>query len=123
MANERILTCIVCPRGCTLTVSFDEAGKISNIAGNACKRGVAYAEDECTNPRRTVTSTVRLASGGVIAVKTAAAVPKDSVFAVMAEINRAVAPLGTKVGDVIIENVLGTGVNVVATANEAGYEE
>lgn len=117
MANERNLTCIVCPRGCALTVSFDGDGKISNISGNACKRGVVYAEDECTNPRRTVTSTVRLASGGVVAVKTSGTVPKDSVFAVMAEINRATAPLGTKIGDVIIENVLSTGVDVVATAN------
>ena len=119
MKSERNLTCIVCPRGCALTVSFDDAGKITNISGNACKRGVTYADDECTNPRRTVTSTVRLATGGVLAVKTSGTVPKDSVFKVMEEINKAVAPVGTKIGDIIINNVLDTGVNVVATANEA----
>ena len=117
MKSERNLTCIVCPRGCALVVSFDDSGKITNIAGNACKRGVTYAEDECTNPRRTVTSTVRLATGGVLAVKTSGTVPKDSVFKVMEEINGAIAPAGAKIGDVIIENVLGIGVDVVATAN------
>lgn len=117
MPNERILTCIVCPRGCTLKVTFDESGKIADISGNACKRGAAYAEDECTHPRRTVTSTVCLESGGVISVKTAGTVPKESVFDVMKEINKARAADGVKIGDVIIENVLGTGINVVATSN------
>ena len=117
MAKERNLTCIVCPRGCALTVRFDDIGNVEEILGNACKRGLTYAFDECTRPRRTVTSTVRLASGGVLAVKTSGTVPKERVFDVMKEINAAIAPRTARIGDVIIENVLGEGVDVVATAN------
>jgi CxxC motif-containing protein len=117
MNKVRELTCIVCPRGCSLKVTFTEDGKIGTITGNACKRGVTYAENECTHPRRTVTSTVRLASGGVVAVKTADTVPKEDTFRVMKEINGVTAPADVKIGDVIIENVAGTGVKVVATAN------
>ena len=117
MEKTRVLTCIVCPRGCALNISLSEDGGVEKVEGNACKRGVGYAVDECTNPRRTVTSTVRTAGGAVVAVKTSTTVPKDSVFAVMREINRAVAPAGTRIGDVIIKNVLDTGADVIATAN------
>ena len=116
--KNRELTCIVCPRGCQLTVAFTEDGKIASVTGNACKRGAAYAEAECTNPTRTVTSTVRCASGSVVAVKTAAPIPKSKIFEVMAEINKALAPAGCKIGDVIIADVCGTGVSVVASAND-----
>ena len=114
--KERNLTCIVCPRGCALTVRFDEAGKITAVEGNACKRGAVYAEKECTHPERTVTSTVRTEGGAVVAVKTATTVPKEKVFEVMEEINAARAPKSVSIGDVIIENVAGTGVAVVATS-------
>lgn len=114
--KERNLTCIVCPRGCALTVRFDETGKITSVEGNACKRGAVYAEKECTHPERTVTSTVRTESGAVIAVKTATTVPKEMVFKVMDEINAARAKDSVRIGDVIIENVAGTGVTVVATS-------
>ena len=113
---ERNLTCIVCPRGCNLTVKFNTDGGIAEILGNACKRGAVYAEKECTHPERTVTSTVRTESGSVIAVKTATTVPKEKVFAVMEEINAARAKDTARIGDVIIENVAGTGVCVIATS-------
>jgi CxxC motif-containing protein len=113
---ERKLTCIVCPLGCELTVKTE--GKcVAAVAGNTCPKGKAYAENECTNPQRTVTSTVRCECGDVVAVKTERAIPKELVFAVMGEINSTLAKDGLKVGDVVIENVCGTGVNVVATAN------
>jgi CxxC motif-containing protein len=115
--KDRLLTCIVCPRGCALTVHFDEAGNPISVEGNACKRGVVYAEKECTHPERTVTTTVRTESGAVVAVKTASTVPKEKVFDVMAEINKACAKMPVSIGDVIIENVAETGVKVVATAD------
>lgn len=114
--KTRELTCIVCPRGCHLSVELD-GDKVVSVSGNICKRGLAYAEAECTHPERTVTTTVRCASGKVVSVKTGAPVPKAKVFEVMAEINRTVAEDGIKIGDVIIENVAGTGVSVVATSN------
>ncbi len=114
--KKRELTCIVCPRGCQLTVELD-GDKVVSVAGNICKRGSVYAEAECTNPVRTVTTTVRCASGKVVSVKTSAPVPKALVFEVMKEINRTTAPDGVKIGDVIIKNVAGTDADVLATSN------
>ena len=114
--TKRELTCIVCPRGCQLEIELD-GEKVIGVSGNICSRGVAYAEAECTNPVRTVTSTVRCKSGKVIAVKTGAPVPNKLVFEVMKEINTTLAPDNLKIGDVIIKNVAGTGVDVVATSN------
>ena len=117
MMDKRNLTCIVCPRGCTLEVSFDGEGNIKDISGNACRRGITYATDECTHPKRTVTSTVRLTDGAVVAVKTDGTVPKELVFEVMKAINVVRVDAPVAVGDVIIADVCKTGVSVVATAN------
>ena len=115
--KERNITCIVCPRGCALTVSFSEDGSVSGVVGNLCPRGKDYAINECTHPTRTVTSTVKLAEGGIVSVKTSSPIPKELIFEVMKEINR-VRPEGeVKIGDVIIANVLDTGADVVATSS------
>ncbi len=115
--EKRNLICIVCPRGCSLEVSFDSEGKISGIDGNACKRGVTYAENECTHPVRTVTSTVKCSDGAIVAVKTSVAVPKERMTDIMCEINRIRAKNETKIGDVIIKNVCGLDADIVATSN------
>ena len=65
---KRELTCIICPKGCALKVELDENGKVLGVTGNTCKRGAEYAENECTNPMRTVTSTMRCSDGTVIPV-------------------------------------------------------
>ena len=116
MESKRNLTCIVCPRGCQMTVTLDD-GRVVSVEGNFCKRGVTYANDECTNPRRTITSTVRCDCGAVVSVKTAGTVPKEKMFDVMKEINSVIAGDDIKIGDVIIKDVCGTGVDVVATSN------
>lgn len=116
--EKRYLTCIICPRGCSLTVDLDECGKPLGVAGNACPRGVDYAITECTAPMRTVTSTVRCADGSVIPVKTDRSVPKGKVFEVMAEINRTTAPSDLAVGDVVIADVSDTGAAVVVTGKK-----
>ena len=115
--KKRNLTCIVCPRGCSLVVTISGEGKIESVEGNACKRGATYAIDECTHPKRTVTSTVKCEGGAIVSVKTSAVVPKEMMFLVMDEINKVRAGANVKIGDVIIENVLGTGADVVATSN------
>ncbi len=115
---QRVLTCIICPRGCTLNIELTEDNKIESVSGNACRRGLVYADDECTNPKRSVTSTVRCEGGGLIAVKTSAAIPKELVFECMKKINSAIAKENVKIGDVIIENVLGTGADIIASGNK-----
>lgn len=115
---KRELTCIVCPRGCALVATLDDDGRVLSVTGNICKRGEKYAIDECTNPMRVVTSTVRCADGEVVSCKTADSISKALIFDVMKAINTTIAPSSVKIGDVVIENVLGTGVNVVVTSNK-----
>ena len=116
----RDLTCIVCPRGCALTVEYEERdGKINvlSVSGNSCKRGVPYAEAECVAPVRTLTSTVRTAEGRVVAVKTAAPIPKEKMMEAMSVLARVRVSEPVRIGDTIIDDLLGTGVKVVATSN------
>lgn len=111
---ERKLTCIICPLGCELTVQTDN-NKIIGVTGNTCPRGKVYAENECTNPQRTVTSTVLCDDGGLVAVKTETTIPKGKMDECMKLINNTVAKLPIKIGDVIIEDAFGS--KVVATQN------
>lgn len=115
--KERLLTCIVCPRGCLLTVRLGDDGSPLSVTGNACKRGVGYAENECTHPVRTVTTTVRCADGRLIAVKTSVPVPKELMSEVMREVNSSLAPEGVKIGDTVMERVAGTEADIIATSN------
>ena len=118
MIKERKLTCIVCPKGCDLTVRFNSDGAIEDISGYTCKRGEEYAHAECTKPVRTVTSTVRCEDGEVVSVKTSAPIPKEKIFEIMAQINAVIANNSVHIGDIIIKNVCDTGVDVVATSNK-----
>ncbi len=116
--KKRELTCIVCPRGCQLSVELDGNGVPVNVSGNLCPRGKVYANDECTNPQRMVTSTVRCEDGSVVSCKTNVSIPKSLVFDIMKEINKTVAKNDIKIGDCLIKNVLGSGADIVATANK-----
>lgn len=114
---KKELICIVCPRGCALSCKLGDGGEVLSVSGNLCPRGKTYAIKECTNPERTVTSTVRCADGGVVSCKTSGTVPKGMMLDIMKAINTAIASNNVKIGDVLIENVLGTGVDIVATSN------
>ena len=111
--NKRELTCIVCPRGCQMTV---EMGDEITVSGNLCPRGKVYAQNECVNPQRTVTSTVRTSDGGVVAVKTEGTIPKAKMMECMEIINSIVLELPVKVGDVACEDAFGT--RIVVTQNK-----
>lgn len=112
----RELTCIVCPKGCQLRVELKD-GVVQNVTGYTCPRGLQYANDECTHPMRTVTSTVLTKDGRVIPVKTDHTIPKEKMFACMELINSTVIELPVTVGQVLVTDILGTGANLVATAN------
>ncbi len=111
------IICTVCPVGCNIEVEMNDNKEIISITGNTCKRGLVYATDECINPKRTLTTTVFLDNGKILSVKTSTAVPKDLLFECMKEINKTVAKAPVTIGDVIIENILNTGADVVACAN------
>ncbi len=114
--KETTLTCIVCPKGCLLSVSVGDDGAVSSVVGNTCKRGVLYAESELVHPMRTVTSTVRTDGGRIVAVKTASPVPKEMIADVMARIGETLASDCVNIGDVVISDVCGCGVDVICTS-------
>ena len=118
--STRELTCIGCPLGCSLSVTL-ENGEVTSVTGNTCPRGDAYARKEVTNPTRIVTSTVRV-KGGVAAmvnVKTASDIPKDKIFDCVHAIRDVEVNAPVHIGDVIVPDVAGTGVAIIAAKNIA----
>ena len=108
------LTCIVCPRGCRLSIDDN-----LNVTGNSCPRGAEYAKNELTNPKRMITSIMRVKNreNTVVSVKTSVAIPKGMIFEVMEEINKVGVEAPTHIGDVAIKDVLGTGADIIITKN------
>ena len=106
------LICITCPRGCHLKVDEN-----LNVTGNMCPRGAIYAKAELTHPVRMVTSTVAVVSVNEsrLPVKTKDPIPKELIFKVMEEIEKVEVKAPIKIGDVIIKDVLGSGVDIIAT--------
>ena len=116
--NTVNLICIGCPLGCPLTVEM-EGSEVKAVSGNTCPRGDAYARKEMTNPTRIVTSTVRVAGGrlAMVSVKTASDIPKGKIFDCVKALKDVEVKAPVKIGDVIVENVAGTGVTIIATKN------
>ena len=114
--EEKELTCIGCPMGCTLQGKLAE-GAVTEVTGNICSRGSAYAKKEVSNPPRTVTSTVRVEGGcfPVAPVRTKADIPKGKIFEVMDALKKVRLPAPVSAGDVALQNAAGTGVDVVVT--------
>lgn len=112
--KARELTCIVCPLGCSVKVELDN-DKIVSVTGNSCPRGKLYAEKECINPERTITTTMYTDMGTVIPVKTDKPIPKSRMFDAMDVINGKTVKLPVNIGDILIENVFGS--NVVSVKN------
>lgn len=110
----RNITCTVCPMGCSLVVSKVDGEY--KVEGNTCKRGAKYGVDEVTNPRRVITTTVKLNGGylNLLPVKTNDSVPKELMFEIMKLLDNVEVNAPVNVGDVIVKDVLGTGVDVVS---------
>lgn len=111
------LVCIVCPRGCTMKIEETENGIA--VSGNTCKRGETFAKSEMTNPMRTICTTVATVfpDAPVIPVRVSSDIPKDRIFDVMKEINSVTVRERISRGDKVIQNVLGLGVDVIATSD------
>ena len=114
--EKREFVCIGCPLGCNVSVELDGT-EIKNITGNTCPRGADYVTKELTDPRRIVTSLVRVTDGELpgVSVKTASDIPKDKIRDCIRALKDVELPAPVQVGDVVLENVCGTGINVVAT--------
>lgn len=116
MAETKRIICTSCPVGCELTVTFDDEN-ILEVEGNTCKLGIDYAEQEIFDPRRMVATTVKVKNGyhPLVPVYTEKPVPKPKIFDVLAEIRKVEVEAPVKINDVIIEDVVGTGINVIAS--------
>lgn len=112
------LVCIVCPRGCTMHIEKKADGAFV-VTGNGCKRGEQFAVSEMTAPMRTICTTVRTAfpAAPVLPVRVSADIPKDRIFDVMQEINKVCVKKRLHRGDVVLQNVLGLSVDVIATSD------
>ena len=109
--------CINCPKGCELEVVRKDDGTVV-VTGHTCPRGEAYGRAELENPTRMVTGLVRIAGmRKPLPVKTKSAVPKGKIDAVLFALHQTTGQLPVKIGDVIVPDVAGTGIDVVATAN------
>ncbi|MCQ2391386.1 MAG: DUF1667 domain-containing protein [Kiritimatiellae bacterium] len=110
------LICINCPKGCELEV--EKVGDEVKVSGHSCPRGEVYGKSELANPTRMVTGLVRVAGmRKPLSVKTKVPVAKAKIDAVLFAMHQATVQLPVKIGDVIIPDVAGTGVDLVATAN------
>ena len=114
----KVIRCIVCPTGCSIQAIDDGKGNVT-FEGYTCKRGLEYAEQEYYEPKRILTTTMRVENGflPLIPVRTDMPIPKDKLKDALKEIaNKKVQP-PIKMGDILIENVLGLDANVIASRN------
>lgn len=115
--EKRELTCIVCPLGCHITVTLDK-GKVIEVKGYSCPKGKEYAYQEIVQPVRTLATTVKIHNGtrNMLPVKTSKPIPKELLLKAMDVIAKVEVDAPIKIGTVIIENILNTGADVIATA-------
>lgn len=114
--EEKKLICIGCPKGCSITI--EHTGKtINTITGYNCDNGLKYAQNEFTEPKRIVTTTVKINGGMLpfVPVKTREAVNKEKIFDVMKVVSQVAINSPVQVGDVIVADIAGTGVDLVCT--------
>ena len=113
---KKEIICTICPRGCHITVE-GEGDTILSVEGYACKRGQEYASAEFAHPVRILTTTVKMAGAknDLLPVRSNKPLPKEKLFDCMEVIRAAEVTLPVALHDVIIPNICGTGVDIVAT--------
>lgn len=119
--NTVNLTCIGCPLGCQIEVLMDDEKNIRLVTGNNCPRGDKYARKEVTSPTRIVTSSVRVYGSKnnerMVPLKTASDIPKGKMMDVIRALRGVSVPCPVRIGDVLMHDIAGTGVDAIATKN------
>jgi CxxC motif-containing protein len=115
-AETTKLICITCPVGCELTVTH-EGREVLEVEGNQCKLGIEYAEQEISDPRRMIITTVRVKGGfhPLVPVRSAKSVPKEKIFPILKELRKVELEAPVEIHQVVLENALDTGVDVVTS--------
>ena len=112
---EQTITCINCPVGCRMTVSLSDTGEFLSVTGNTCPRGAKYAQ-QGTLPERMITAVIPVAGSETpLSVKTASPVPKKLISSVIDELARVQVSLPVTIGQIVLPDVLNTGVDIIAT--------
>ena len=114
------MPCIVCPNSCNLEVEYEEENgqkKIVSVSGHLCDRDITYATDEITNPMRMITTTIKITGAHIarLPVILSDEIPKELIFNVLTEIKKIKVKTPVNEGDILLENILGTGVNLLAS--------
>lgn len=125
MAVEtRIMNCIMCPLGCEMTVTIED-GEVTGVTGNTCPRGPKYAHDEVVAPKRMLTSTVRVNGGllPLVPVVSKTTLPKERILDCAAALRQVIVEAPVSEGQVIVENILGLGVDIVASRSMEVHQE
>ena len=109
------IICIVCPLGCRMAVEL-EGKKVKTVTGNQCKKGLKHAEKEVTFPGRVLTTTMKTDIPGIplVPVRSSDELPKERLMVCMAEISKKGIHGPVKLGQPVIENILGLGVDIVS---------
>jgi CxxC motif-containing protein len=120
-AEVQNMICVVCPNGCRLRAR--QAGEEITVTGNKCKKGIGFARAEIINPTRTVTTTVRTAFPGipVLPVRTAGEIPKGHIPDLIRFLGTIILTEPIGIGGIVAKNVLGLGVNVIASSDFLGH--
>jgi len=110
------LTCVLCPVGCELEVRRDGSTEVE-VSGNQCDKGIPFAVEEVLRPRRNLATSipVRGTASKMVSVRLSGPVPREMIFPILAEIARLRPDAPVRRGQVLIADVLGTGVDVIAT--------
>jgi len=114
--TEKIITCIICPVGCSIVVT-GKGSSVLRMEGNQCKRGEEYAGNEFVHPMRILTTTVKLegADSPLLPVRSDKQIPQELLMRCMAQIQNISVEAPISQYDVIVPNILGTNANIVAT--------
>ena len=115
-SEKKMLHCICCPLGCEITASLED-GQVVAVCGNSCPRGEKYAREELTAPQRMLTMAVRILQGKLplLPVVSARALPKERIPDCARALRRITAKAPVRAGDVIVPDLLGLGVDIVAS--------
>ncbi|MFW5998997.1 MAG: DUF1667 domain-containing protein [Halanaerobiaceae bacterium] len=118
LLSRKKIICVACPKGCRVKIQA-ENGEIVNISGYSCKKGKDYAREEFLNPTRILPTTVRVKGGKfpLVSIKTEKPIPVNLIMKAMKKTAEIEVKAPVKCGDIVIKDILGTGVNMVATKN------
>ena len=116
MTTKKEITCIICPIGCKIKME-NEGRSLTILKGNKCKKGIEYARNELLNPRRMLTSSIRVEEGEwpLVSVKSTHPVPKDKLFSILKELHKTTIRAPVKSQQIILKNVVNSGIDIIAT--------